>query len=521
MLDDDGTELNVIVPPDLVLPNLAREDIARLATRTGADAADLERRLKERALLTVSQPAKARLQLAADFAAYIAETCFPIREGAFTVSIDPQPARFAPPRFDVRRDLNDPSIALDREDVSRRAGSILDGLSRYGSYDKPGGAVRLAVLAPPEHIVAMRSLVDRINRGRDRYQGAPTTFGVHFDIALEMAGDQQTGYDAAIRELVRRPDADDLDVVLAYLPKGDNVTDPRHPYFMAKKLLLADGFPSQMVDTATLVNPRWKDLNLALNLFAKAGHIPWVLDEGLDDVDLFIGLSYSTSPTGGSNARMMAYVNVFDRYGRWRLYESDAVAFPFADRLEHLGTVVANSLAAYRAKAPGEPLRTIHIHYSKKFGRDEMRIITEAIQRAVPGAQIAFVSINMSHPLRLFDLREDREGVIDRAAYLNVGPKRLYLATTGSNPLGSKGMGTPIPLELTVWTEPFEYRPSLQLIAQTVLALTRLNWSSTRPFAHEPISTKYAGKIAYGLGVFLGDPTFKLNPRLRDRPWFL
>jgi len=111
--------------------------------------------------------------------------------------------------------------------------------------------------------------------------------------------------------------------------------------------------------------------------------------------------------------------------------------------------------------------------------------------------------------------------VIDRATYLPVGPKRLYLATTGGNPWGFTGMGTPVPLELTVWTEPTTYRPSMQAIAQHVLALTRLNWASTRPFAREPITTKFAGEIAYKLGAFMDDPSFRLNPRLRDRPWFL
>lgn len=343
VLGDDGAEVEVVVPPALILPELGRDEIVGLAERTGTRATDLERRLKERALLTVSQPAEVRLQLATDFAAYLAERCFPLREGPHTVQLDPRPSRLVPPRFSLRRDLSDPRIALDREDASRRAASILEGLSRYGTYEKPGTAVRLALLAPGAQLAAMRGLVERLNRGGDKYQGAAATFGVRFEVAVEQAGEQQAGYAAAIRELVRRPDAGNLDVVLTYLPRGANAVRHTHPYFLAKKALLQEGLPSQMVDPATLLSPRWKDLNLALNVFAKAGHIPWVLDEGIEDVDLFIGLSYSTSSVPGRAERMMAYVNVFDRYGRWRLYESDAVAFPLR--------------SAWRTSAPWSPTR--------------------------------------------------------------------------------------------------------------------------------------------------------------------
>jgi hypothetical protein len=54
------------------------------------------------------------------------------------------------------RDLVDPQISLDYEDVTRRAGRILDGLDRYGSYEKPGTSIRLAVIAPPEKLAEMR-----------------------------------------------------------------------------------------------------------------------------------------------------------------------------------------------------------------------------------------------------------------------------------------------------------------------------------------------------------------------------
>jgi hypothetical protein len=72
---------------------------------------------------------------------------------------------------------------------------------------------------------------------------------------------------------------------------GFSTDDEQGPYYHVKRLLLESGMPCQMVDTPTLLNPDWKDLNLALNVVAKCGGVPWVLPEGLPDADFFVGLS--------------------------------------------------------------------------------------------------------------------------------------------------------------------------------------------------------------------------------------
>jgi hypothetical protein len=95
---------------------------------------------------------------------------------------------------------------------------------------------------------------------------------------------------------------------------GYSRTDYRAPHYQVKHFLLEAGFASQMVDEDTLRSPAWKDFNLALDIFAKAGHVPWVLSEGLPNADLFLGLSYSSINHAGQRTRMIGYMNVFDRY---------------------------------------------------------------------------------------------------------------------------------------------------------------------------------------------------------------
>ena len=98
-------------------------------------------------------------------------------------------------------------------------------------------------------------------------------------------------------------------------------------------------------------------------------------------------------------------------------------------------------------------------------------------------------------------------------------------SSTGYNPY-RKMLGTPLPLEVTVWT----YRPpgqtrtlaDLHALARQILALTKLNWGSSDSMTGEPITTKYAGDIAYLTAAFLrqGAP-FKLHAALERTPWFL
>src|SRR5439155_23149227 len=86
---------------------------------------------------------------------------------------------------------------------------------------------------------------------------------------------------------------------LVYSPeKGRPLDDEQSPYYVVKRILLENGVPCQMVDTPTLLNPDYKDLNLALNVVAKVGVTPWVLPDSIPDADFFVGLSYTENRPG-------------------------------------------------------------------------------------------------------------------------------------------------------------------------------------------------------------------------------
>jgi len=514
---DDSSEIDV--PSAQVSPRLSHTQTVQLAPAFGVTKDELERALKQLAFLTITNAPRVRLDAGTEFADKAARVAFPIVVGSVTITLDAHPAALKPPAFDIATDLKEAAIALDHTDHSKRATNTRQGLLRFGAYSKPVADLRLVVLTTHARLAKMSGLVQHLNAGGSYYPGALKVFGSRMTVQHTITCVSVDAYEDELRRFVRSNARQDVDVALIYLPKGADTRDTERPYSKVKRLLVREGLASQMVDERTIIDPQWSDLNLALNIYAKAGYVPWVLDEAMPNADLFIGLSSSRPVDAGGSLRTMGYANVFDAYGRCRFYQGDTAAFLFDERLQHLGAIARDSVAAYQAQNGGQ-LTTVHIHLTKKFSKEERVVIAEAVRSAAPGASVVFVHVNPYHPVRLYDLSHD-DGQISRATYLRDGATRLYLATTGTNAYRQKGMGTPSPLELTVWADPPDARPALSDIAQQVLSLTRLNWASTHSFCQEPITTKFAGAIAQFMSDFSGEVGFSVNTSLRAVPWFL
>lgn len=114
---------------------------------------------------------------------------------------------------------------------------------------------------------------------------------------------------------------------------------------------------------------------------------------------------------------------------------------------------------------------------------------------------------------------------MSRGSYVMASPNQIYLSTTGYNSY-RKVLGTPQVLEINIWTDRPENAPhsppDLKALAVHILSLTKLNWASTDSLCAEPITTKYAGDIAYLTDAFLRQGSiFRLNKVLEKTPWFL
>jgi argonaute-like protein implicated in RNA metabolism and viral defense len=460
-------------------------------------------------------------------AEYLASEVFPIALADLAIYLVPEALQLV----ERRRSENTLQVATIREpkvefNHKQETDDIRDGITRYGSVDRPNGEIELIPICTADQRNNMAVLINRLQTGKFKYRGSEQTFGAKFIYqAIHFVDRPESAYDECERLLKQHPDwvgdTRRRRLFLVHSPEASYSSDDEgSPYFTVKRLLLESGVPCQMLDTPTLINPDWKDLNLALNIVAKCGFAPWVLSGGIPDADFFVGLSYTQSRKD-DRRKLIGFANVFNRYGKWIFYSSSTDAFDYDDRANHFASLTQQTLA--KLQLPDSP--SIHFHYSARFGKDDRNAVLKAAREVRFNGSYSFVSINTHHNVRLFDGRPETNGSLSRGRYVIASPKQILLSTSGYNPY-RKMMGTPQMLEITLWCEDsrghFVKNPDLAALAKQILSLTKLNWASTDSVCAEPITTKFAGDIAYLTDKFLrqGKP-FQLHKALEQTPWFI
>jgi argonaute-like protein implicated in RNA metabolism and viral defense len=222
---------------------------------------------------------------------------------------------------------------------------------------------------------------------------------------------------------------------------------------------------------------------------------------------------------------LLGYATVFNEFGRWEFYSGNTEAFSYEERDRFFSQLTENTLNQLVRNRTLSDRPHIYFHYSAKFSREDIANIVKAARRVRPFGTYCFVSINSHHNVRLYDSRPETDGSLSRGSYIVTSPRQLIISTTGYNPY-RKSLGTPKPLEVTIWVDQPQgesfVSPDLKALANQILSLTKLNWASTDSLCGEPITIKYAGDIAYLTDAFLRqNGSFKLHPVLEKTPWFI
>ena len=514
LLPDETEKLTVAA--NHVLPKIPTTWIAELLRKANVNL-DIHSTVKRLAFNLSNTAARQRASKTEEIAKHISEVVFPLHVRGYKLVLEPAPQQMIVPAFTLKSDLVDVQPVFSKES-NQRANKILNGLSTYGSYEKPSRELPLVLLCTPDTEVQMRALVDRLRQGSQNFRGMEKTFALSFGDVTGALANSPADYLSKCHQICASVSANSM--FLVYCPeKGYSRADYKAPYYQVKHFLLEAGFASQMVDEDTIANPSWKDYNLALDVFAKAGHVPWVLSEGLPNADLFLGLSYSSISGAGPNSRLIGYVNVFDRYGKWLFYRGNTKPVRFEVRNKAFRDLLADVAKEYTQWAK---LQRVHVHHKFKLSQQARTEIANGVKSVAPNAEVSFVYVNEHSMVRLYDKKADGDGSLRRGSYVLTAPNRFFIATTGQNDFGQRGMGTPRPLDVSVNRISANGELDMKFYAQHLLSLTRLNWASTKDFCREPITLKFASDIAYLMNVFLASfGSFTLNSRLERTPWFL
>lgn len=488
---------------------------------------DLNQAIKQHSLSLEPNAARVRSEKTLGMAQMLADSIFPLKLGPLTLQLDPAPTPLT--RDGAAADslraasLTEPTVEFSHHHESA---NIRDGITKFGAYQSSPKEIELVPICTEDMREKMASLIQRLKAGQFKYRGAERTFSSTFSYgSIVTVPSSNQMLDESQRIINEHPawrgDNRLPRIFLVHTPEAEfALDDETSPYFRIKRFLFENGLPCQMVDTPTLRNPDWKDLNLALNIAAKCGVTPWVLPGAIPDADFFVGLSYTQSGRGASQ-RLMGYANVFNQYGRWMFYSGSSSAFDYDARASQFETLTKSTLE--RLNLSETP--SIYFHYSAKFSKEDKAAILRAAQSVRPKGTYYFVWINLHHNVRLYDSRAESDGSFSRGSFVITSSHQFYLSTTGYNPF-RRALGTPHMLEINASVYRPESAPNASPdqkgLAMQLLSLTKLNWGSTDSLCGEPITTKYAGDIAYLTAAFLRQaPEFKLHPVLEQTPWFI
>jgi len=512
-----------------IIPNLNIVEIKTILKAIKSHV-DISKKIKELTFSSNANASKERANKIVLIARRISETIFPISHPNFKTSMNSNPEylKVNQPIEEVKPlsiyyMLKEPEVRFNDNALYS---NISDGLTKFGSYENDPKRLEIIPLCIKGYESNMESLIALLKSGSYRYKGMERTFGVRLNYAAIISKNSADEYLAECERLVsENPDwvgNKELNrIFLAQIPEDKYpITDINSPYYTVKEFLLEKGIPVQMVDSSTLRNQKFKDLNLSLNIVAKTGSTPWVLPNALPNADVFIGLSYTQYKSNDQLYRTMGYANVFNKYGRWEFYKGNGKAFNYDDKHKYLADLVEDTL---RSLDNLPDSLEILIHYSAKFSKKDIEFITNAAHKVKPKAKLIFVWINVGHNIRMFDRKIEGNGSLSRGSYVLFNSNKLYLSTTGYSPL-KKTLGTPIMLEINIrhGVQRTTTEIDIKNISGHILALTKLNWASVQSVNGTPVTIKYARDIARLSSVFLRRrEKFELHPVLELTPWFL
>jgi argonaute-like protein implicated in RNA metabolism and viral defense len=424
---------------------------------------------------------------------------------------------------------NEPNLLFDKADSSAVHHQVYWGLRRFGPYDKSISKIRLVIISPETKIAQVRNLIEELNNGTPILPGGlPQFFRCSIDIVDEIAvkSIDTSDYEKAGISFVKKNDPKNLDVVLAYVPKTSRYFS-NTPYYRLKAILASQGFSSQMITEWTFENLKWSYLNLASAIFSKAGGIPWVLESEMKNIDMILGISISNFVSyrnrAGLRPRYVGYVNVFDNHGGWMFIEGTATLYEKGQSADQLKELLTKAIERFKARKNFLP-KNIALHYYKKFGKPEIEVTCRILDELIGEYSIAFISIDDTHPIRLYDLKVD-DGSFPRGYYAYLNQNEILLSTTGFTTLAARRMGTPKLLHVRVKQYPEDFINIDEIVMQ-VFSLTKIDWATVTPLVREPVTLQFSREVSY-LTAAISEQEWQsivrpeVNVILNTKPWFI
>lgn len=305
----------------------------------------------------------------------------------------------------------------------------------------------------------------------------------------------------------RRPQIDEPDVVDA-----ETAETARPPAFhdLLKARVMPLRVPLQLIRASTYDPKRarpqkrrtWKTkqrqdpASIAWNFFTalyyKAGGTPWRMVRASSDLDTcFVGVAFFRTPDDNGTATSVA--QVYNQRGDGVVVRGGPAYRSNEDRQLHLSEadaygVARDAMAAYRKEHRHLPARIVVQKTSAFDDPERDGMLRAADELGLDSCELVWVT---NPTTRLY-----RDGYHPprRGTYLELAPDHGVLYTRGSVEWYETYAGLYVPRPIALRTAHSER--SLRELAEETLALSKMNWNSTRFDGRLPITLRTARQVA-------------------------
>ena len=358
-----------------------------------------------------------------------------------------------------------------------------------GFYKQPQDSVKFAYFYPQEKKDLMRkfaiALTDFLQKGSLFKQSnflIPNLMQSELKAVCneEYEIGDMTNYKKLVRSI---SDKNSFDVAIVLVPTEE---DESNPYSTFKTAWAEKNIPSQMISEKTArmfeqqdKNAVWFMHNIALGIFAKAGGIPWIVDDVPGNIDCFVGIDVATIEKG---IHYPTCATVFDKNGRPISFYKPKRAQKGEKIGENILQEIFDEVLIGYEEATGSKIKNLVIHRDG-FSNEDAKWYKNYFEKKNIDYSVIEVKKFVSSKL----LREDN-GIIRNPLCGDslLSEDEAFVVTTDIR----DGKASPKPLHIKKQIGNL----SMETIVQQILALSCMHFGATKK-SRLPVTTYYADKI--------------------------
>lgn len=425
--------------------------------------------------------------------------------------------------------------------------SAFEGFRRWGPYDKNQPrktAINCAIVYPSYARNEARRVREAFLNGMFFFRGFYTfSRGIRInrfdEFDINVKSEQTLGSQAQVYklELEKLTQENKWDLVFCVIPHSQRYI-LESPYYSSKLVLSAAGIPCQLLTYEKIRSDdtfKWSLANVALQIYAKLGNIPWVAEAPDHPSDLIVGIGKRELREGrfGAVRRYMGFTTAYQNNGAFLSFTGITTNNSSQTYEEQLATAISNAINAYKDSrkkqniSVSEPQRIV-FHSFKKVGYREIEAIESGIKSASAGSSLipyALLHIDDSSNFMLFD--DDHKTYLPRSGFsVTLGPLQRLLLTEGRERYEHRRVGFTNPyiihLDSRSKIDDENMVDITTSLVEQVYRLSKVNWRGFNA-SSTPITLGYSRLIAEVVASCSPEVWSQISSEgnLRDKAWFL